>query len=137
MFTAIHLNVCFVAPKLDELSTFFNEFNFLFDAIMLTEMCYEGSATLSMINYNHYFINRSGLRGGGMAMHVRKRALQHNPGIYIHKADYEELCIKSNINMYMAFYRPPSGDGVYSWNLLEEILKYSTFHRYNTNRWRP
>lgn len=72
IFTAIHLNVRSAATKLDELSTFFNAFKFMFDVIMLTETWYhEGSDMLNMIEYNHYFINRSDRRGGGVAMHVK------------------------------------------------------------------
>lgn len=71
--TFFHLNTRSAKNKTAELEVLFNEFQVVFDIILLTETWYVDSANVfSVPTHDNFIQNRSSGRGGGVLLMARK-----------------------------------------------------------------
>lgn len=69
-----HLNVRSAVNKTDDLFLLFEEFNFRFSVIMLTETWYNHDSDMFFLpDYDHFTLSRAGKRGGGVSIQVIKQ----------------------------------------------------------------
>lgn len=86
---------------------------------------------LLLDHYNHFFINRTRMRGGGVAMHITRRMqCEVVTQFTCVTADYETLCLQHKNELFAVVYRPPSGNPAVFFNFLEAVLEYATLNRY-------
>lgn len=72
-FKCFHLNVQSVNNKQSDLSLFFEQLDFVFDVIMLTETWSTDDANVFRLpSYNTFHLNRCAGRGGGVCYLVKK-----------------------------------------------------------------
>lgn len=99
---------------------------------MFSETWYHNDSDMLALNdYNHYFMNRTGVRGGGVAMHVTRRmSSELLPEFTQITADYECLSVLSDTNMFSVIYRPPSGNVSACLEFVEKLMDHASLHGY-------
>lgn len=128
----VHVNARSLAPKQDQVSAFLGGFNLRFDTVMFSETWYHTESDMLVLHeYNHYLINRSGMRGGGVATHVKQQlSCEVLEKFTLITTDYEALGLLSNSEMFGVVYRPPSGNRNVFLDFIEEILGFASIHWY-------
>lgn len=107
-----HLNARSARNKADELEVLLSQFNFSFDAILLSETWYtDSSDVVKLPMYECYFLNRTESRGGGVAIMIKADLSCEMLTDYccIDK-DYEMLSLLIGQSIIAVCYRPPSGN---------------------------
>lgn len=130
--SAFHVNSRSLAHKQDLLAVFLEEFTFSFDIIMFSETWYQEHSEMLIIDgYRHFFVNRIGKRGSGVALHV-KRGIQCDvlEEFTCTTPHYEELSVKSDNNLFVVLYRPPTGNMSNFLEFVENLLEHASFHNY-------
>lgn len=130
--SALHVNSRSLAHRQDILAMFLAEFTFSFDVIVFSETWYQQHSEMLIIDgYSHFFLNHTGKRGGGIALHVKR-------GIHCDVLEeftcttphYEVLSVKSDNILFVVIYRPPTGNVSNFLEFTEKLLEQASFHKY-------
>lgn len=111
-FKCFHLNVQSVNNKQTDLSLFFEQLNYVFDVIMLTETWSADEASVFRLpSYNTFYLNRNSGRGGGVCILVKKifdcDLIQD---FTTSCNNFEFLSVKLQNVVLAVCYRPPNGE---------------------------
>lgn len=128
-----HLNARSARNKTDELELFFDQFEFSFDIIMLSETWFtDNTNVLNLPMYNSYFLNRTECRGGGVALIVKADISCEMLSDYccVHN-DYEMLSLLIGESIIAVCYRPPSGNLSSFFAYLESFFEFANENKCN------
>lgn len=110
--SCMHLNLQSGRNKRNDVECLFNDTNTRFSVYMFTETWFECEQDVfAMPQYESYYMNRSGKRGGGVCLLISNRIrCELLSDFSIVTTDYEVVTVKSGSHIISACYRPPGGD---------------------------
>lgn len=128
-----HLNAQSARGKVAQLEVLFEQFNFSYDLIILTETWYTAdSDVLHLPGYKSFFLNRKSGRGGGVAILVKENIdCEVVERFSCITNDYEVLTLSTDKYIFAAVYRPPHGNCSNFYGFLETLLSYVTDNMYH------
>lgn len=108
----LHLNIRSVKCKTDSFITLLDQFCFQFQIIMLSETWHQTEDDVLVLpDYNNFFLNRSGKRGGGVCIHVKQDIQVEIVDLFNETTDdYEIVSIRHGRQLFSFMYRPPAGN---------------------------
>lgn len=130
--SVIHLNARSLINKIDQLTSFLDEFCFNFSILMITETWFTPNDIVPGIpGYKNFSVCRAQKRGGGVAMYVSD-ALSPKllPQFTAVTPNYEALSVLVNNTIFAVLYRPPSGDVNHFIDFVDSLLEYASYGRY-------
>ena len=127
--TVLHLNICSIFNKHEDLINLLNEFNCQFDLVCITETWLKHDDPLDMVDmlgYKSFHLLRNG-RGGGVSIYVRSHISAHKVcNISCVSDDIECLFLECSVGRLRVgmgcVYRPPRGNIEMFNNKLEECI---------------
>lgn len=109
----IHINTGSLVKKYDRFVFLLEQFSFIFNVIMLTEIWFNSfNSVPTLPGYNCFFANRTNSRGGGIAIFISGDTgfFEEVPQFSSVTEDYEDLRVRQHDVLYSVLYRPPSGN---------------------------
>lgn len=123
--TCFHLNVQSAKNKTDDLEMLFDQFDFSFDVIMLSETWYTDEVNvLKLPLYRSFCVNRTSRRGGGLSILTKDYQCELVSDYSRITPDYEVLCIRNNSKIFVVMYRPPKGNLEVFFDFFESFLEF-------------
>lgn len=128
----VHLNARSIKNKAICLEEFFGEFSFDFSLIMLSETWSTSAIDIfTMANYKTYYLNRSGLRGGGIALLVSNDMECDKLDSYsLITDDFEILSVCTGTFVFSVCYRPPKGNVAKFLEFYDYFLSFIADNKY-------
>lgn len=110
--TFLHINMQSARSKEENFLLFLDEFNFFFSVIMMTETWYRSETDVFCIDgYNVVYQNRKLRIGGGVCLYVKAEiTYEYREDLSLCTDDLEALTLQYHNYIFVAIYRPPSGN---------------------------
>lgn len=131
--TILHLNIRSLKCKSDNFITLLDQLCVSFEAVMLSETWYATDDDVFIVpGYNHFFLNRSGKRGGGVCIYVRQDIRCEILDAFTEITDdYEIVTVKHGRQLLSVMYRPPAGSFNNFLSFLERYLDFISLNNYS------
>lgn len=131
-FSVVHINARFLMNKIDQLSSFLDEFSFNFNILMVTETWVTPNDIIPGIpGYNSFSACRNQKRGGGVAMYVSESlSSELVPQFSAVTPNYKALTLLVNNTILTVLYWPPAGDANHFIDFADALLEHASFGTY-------
>lgn len=105
----------------------FDCLGFFLNVIMFSETwCDDESEYFALDGYKHFFLNRSGRKGGGVSMQVHNPIpVEQNKQLTLATNDLELLTVESRNSIFSDMYCPPNGKLGTFFETLEAFFDYA------------
>lgn len=130
--SCVHFNLRSGRNKQDELEYFFSEAQVNFDVVMFSETWFASEDDVfTFPTYKSYYMNRTGKRGGGVAMLISSKIdCELMSEFSCISPLYEILTVRCGTSVFCVCYRPPSNNVRLFFSFLDSLLEFVSEKKY-------